>query len=89
MFVSVYLELLLVAALLKLNVELDDPRGPSAVYLCASLLISLLIGTPFFVVFFYTLVKTPFVYGYFWATKNWNPSTSPTGRSAYCFPRSS
>ena len=69
MFVSVYLELLLVAALLKLNVELDDPRGPSAVYLCASLLIGLLIGTPFFAVFFYTLVKTPFVYGCFWATK--------------------
>ena len=69
MFVLVYLKLLLVASLLRLNVELDDPLWPCAIFISASLFINLLIGGHFFVVLLHTLAKSPFAFGCFWGAK--------------------
>lgn len=69
MFYLLYLEMLVVAALLKLNVELDDLRYPTIIYLCASFYFNLLIGESFFGTAFFTLLKGPFVLFCFWGVK--------------------
>ena len=69
MFYLLYFQLLIVAALLKLNVELNDLRYPTIIFLCVSFYFNLLLGEGFFGTAFFTLFKSPFVLFCFWGVK--------------------